>query len=449
MYTRNILSELENWKRNPSRKPLILRGARQVGKTTAVHLFGNTYKQYLYLNLEKEEDARPFRRFSSMPQLLEAIFFLQDKNFNEPDTLIFIDEIQEVPEAINLLRYFHEDFPGLHVIAAGSLLETVLNESTSVPVGRVEYRVIRPVAFDEFLQAIGETAALQQLNHLPLNEFAHEKLLNLFHRYTLLGGMPEIVAHYAEHRNLTALSHIYESLLVSYRNDVEKYARNSTMVQVIRHVIQSMALAAGSRIVFQGFGQSNYGSREVGEAMRTLEKAMLLSLVYPSAQTVLPILPDLRKSPRLQILDTGLLNFQAGIQKEVINATSLDAVYQGKLAEHIVGQELLAARFNVLHELRFWARDKKPSSAEVDFVVAHDQWVIPVEVKAGTSGKLRSLLQFMDHAPHPYAVRMYAGPLQVHHAKTLAGKPFFLLNLPYFLASRLQEYLGWFINQVP
>ena len=447
MYYRNILQELQLWRLSKSRKPLLIRGARQVGKTTVVNELGRQYQQYIYLNLERKEDAIIFQNYTRFSTLVEAIFFLKDKDIQQNDTLIFIDEIQEVPETVNLLRYFLEDFPQFHVIAAGSLLEAVLNENMTMPVGRVEYKVLRPMAFNEFLEAMGEKSALQQYHTVPIANFAHEKLLQLFHTYTLIGGMPEVVKHYAENRNLTALLSIYESLLVSYMNDVEKYARNSTMVQVIRHVIKSMSAEAGNRIKFQHFGQSNYGSREVGEAIRTIEKALLLYLVYPCTSTELPLFPDKKKSPRLQLLDTGLMNHLAGIQKEIIGTPQLDTVYQGKVAEHIVGQELLASQYNVLAELHFWTREKKEAIAEIDYIHVFDGKMIPIEVKSGATGRLRSLHLFMENSPQPLAVRIYGGKLSIDTLKTPHGKDFYLLNLPYYLTGQIEKYLAWFGSQ--
>ncbi len=449
MYIRSIIQELQKWRLSSSRKPLLIRGARQVGKTTLVNEFAHQYQQYLYLNLERKEDAAIFRHYTRFSTLVESMFFLKDKDIQQHDTLIFIDEIQEVPEAINLLRYFLEDFPQFHIIAAGSLLEVVLNENTTMPVGRVEYKVLRPMSFKEFLEAMNEKSALKQYNSVPIADFAHDKLLQLFHTYTLIGGMPEVVKHYVENRNLTALLPIYESLLVSYMNDVEKYARNSTMVQVIRHVIKSMSVEAGNRIKFQNFGQSNYGSREVGEAIRTLEKALLLYLVYPCTGTALPLFPDKKKSPKLQLLDTGLMNHLAGLQKEIIGSQQLDSVYQGKIAEHIVGQELLANQYNVLSELHFWTREKKEAVAEVDYIYVFDGKMIPIEVKSGATGRLRSLHSYMDNAPHPLAVRIYSGKLSIDTLKTASGKVFYLLNLPYYLTGQIEQYLGWFGGQYP
>lgn len=444
MLNRNILQELLQWRLESNRKPLILRGARQVGKTTVVEMFARNFEQYISLNLESGEDAAPFRNYKNIRQLTEEIFFLKDKNIEKlRDTLLFIDEIQEVPEALNILRYFYEQLPELNVIAAGSLLETAIKGNVKIPVGRVAYKVIRPMSFDEFLQAVGDKAVLEQFRKVPMNEYAHEKISNLFHTYALIGGMPEVVNHYVTHKNLTALIDIYESLIVSYINDVEKYGRTNNLVQIIRHVINASYYEAGTRIKFAHFGNSNYGSKEVGEAFRTLEKVMLVHLIYPTTNTALPIVPDHRKSPRLQVLDTGMMNHFAGLQKEIIGIANLDNIYQGKIAEHMVAQELLASKSNVLNNLNFWVRQKVDASAEIDFVMQYDGLVVPVEVKSGASGTLRSLHVFMDAAPHDIAVRLYSGKLKIDKVTTTNGKVYSLLNLPYYLSPYIEKYLDW------
>lgn len=449
MYARNIEYELLEWKNKSNRKPLVLRGARQVGKTTVVNNFSAHYKQYIYLNLEIATDAKPFNVTNTIEQLVESIFFLHNKDIQEQDTLLFIDEIQAVPKAINSLRYFYEKLPWLHVIAAGSLLETLLNENVQIPVGRVEYKVVRPVSFSEFLQVIQETNALKEWANVPLKAFAYDKLLQLYHTYALIGGMPEVVQHYAINRNLTALTSIYSGLMEAYRNDVEKYAKNSSMVQALRHAIEALPLQAGFRIKFQGFGQSNYGSREMGEALRTLEQTMLMQLIYPTTSTHPPLLPDKRKAPRLQFLDTGLLNFYAGLQHQMLGIEDIETVYKGRVAEHLTGQEIMAAQTDVNFKLLFWVREKKQSSAEVDFVIMVDGMMVPVEVKSGATGSLRSLHQLMDLLEHPYAIRLYAGPLKIDQLKTVLGKEYFLLNLPYFLAGKLTDYLIWLKENNP
>jgi uncharacterized protein len=445
---RTILAELIVWKNATNRKPLIIRGARQVGKTTIINEFGKTYNQYIYLNLDKIEDAAIFENYETFSKLVEKIFFIKNKSFSTLNTLLFIDEIQAKPEAINLLRYFFEEFPELNVIAAGSLLETILDEKVNIPVGRVEYKVLRPLNFNEFLDAMDEKSALTQFHKIPMDSYAHSKMMQLFNTYTLIGGMPEIIQHYAINRNLLALTPIYESLIESYMNDVEKYARNSSMVQVIRHVIKSMSSETGSRIKFEKFGQSSYKSKEVGEALRTLEKALILHLIYPNISVTFPIIQDLKKSPRLQILDTGLLNYMAGIQKEILLNQNIESVYQGKVVEHIVGQELLALKFNVLYSLNFWTRENKDSNAEIDFIYGFEGELIPIEIKSGATGRLRSLHLFMEASPNQYAIRLYGGELGIDKLSTPNGKIYFLLNLPYFLVGKIDDYLNWFIQQI-
>lgn len=238
-------------------------------------------------------------------------------------------------------------------------------------------------------------------------------------------------------------------LIYSYIEDVEKYGRNNNLVQIIRHVINTCFLEAGSRIKFQGFGNSNYGSREVGEAIQTLQKVMILQLIYPTTNTQIPLLPDRKKSPRLQVLDTGMLNYFAGLQKELISTKNLEAVFKGKVAEHIVGQELLATQYNILNDLHFWVREKKTSVAEVDFVIPYNGHIIPIKVKSGTSGTLRSLHAFMDAADHTIAVRLYGSVLKIDKVKTLKGKEYTLLNLPYYLAGKIEVYLDWVMQSHP
>lgn len=451
MFRRQLLWELEKWRQNMPRKPLVIRGARQVGKTTLVNQFAKQYEQYIYVNLELSEDKQPFENFTSIETLINTLFFLKNKVVaKKSTTLIFIDEIQEVPKALNILRYFFELAPEISVIAAGSILETLFDKNISFPIGRVEYKVIRPVSFPEFLSAIDETTALEQLTQVPVAEFAQTKLLSLFHTYALIGGMPEIVQQYATHKDLVTLGPIYDSLISGYMDDVEKYAKSNAQILHVRHCIKNSFAQAGKRIKFEGFGNSAYKSREMGESLRTLEKALLLQLVYPCTTATLPMVPDIKKSPRLQILDTGLLNYFVGIQKEIIGTDDLNTIYQGTLIEHLIGQEILSFQYNALSALHFWVREKKESTAEVDYLFQYDGLVIPIEVKAGKEGTLKSLHSYMDIAPHKMAIRFYAGVLKITDAITQNGKQYQILNLPYYLGSQIEKYIAWFmqINKV-
>lgn len=445
MFYRKIIDELKIWKQQADRKPLVLRGARQVGKTTAVEIFSKEFDQYIYLNLEKGESAEIFERGLPIEKLIQAIFLSKNMSRKNGSTLIFIDEIQNSAPAVAMLRYFYEDAKDIYVIAAGSLLEALIGKKQiSFPVGRVQYLFMYPLTFEEFLLAGKSEQALQFYHSIPLPDFAHATLLELFHKYSLLGGMPEIIKTHMETEDLVSLTPAYQSLLTAYQDDVMKYARNATMVEVIRHAIESAPFEAGKRIKFHGFGNSKYRSREMGEALKTLERVMLLYLIYPTTALEPPIMPDLKKSPRLQFVDTGLMNYFVGLQEYFFKTKDLHSFYQGVLAEHVVGQELIARDMQTQKKPAFWVRQKKQSNAEVDFIVPYKENAVPVEVKAGKTGALRSLHQFIDRADHSLAVRLYAGPLEIADSKTSTGKSYRLMNLPYFLTGKINEYIDWF-----
>ncbi|MEK6780691.1 MAG: AAA family ATPase [Bacteroidota bacterium] len=446
-FVRHILPALEAWQVSNGRKPLILRGARQVGKTTLIADFAKRYDHSILLNLEKPAHRAYFDDLGEVKTITEALF-LSNKIPAEAlgKTLLFIDEIQESPRAIQLLRYFYEDIPALHVIAAGSLLEFAMRKVQSFPVGRVEYLHLHPLNFPEYLQAIGHEAALHQLEQIPIKPFAHQTLLNLFHRYAITGGMPEVVQRDVEKNSLSDLPKVYESIWETYKNDVEKYTRNDTERKVIKHVMDTAPLYVDQRIKFQGFGNSNYRSREVGEAMRTLEDARIIRLIYPTVDMEPPIRPDLKKSPRLQLLDTGLINHALGIQSEMLRLKDFNAAHKGAIIPHLITQELISLSATANHKPNFWVREKTQSNAEVDLVFVHKGMVIPVEVKSGSAGALKSLHQFVEASNHPYAVRIYGGEFVVSKTVSPKGKPYILMNMPYYLGAKLPAYIQWFVE---
>ena len=449
MFYREILKELEKWRKSDLRKPMILRGARQVGKTTVVNEFGKQFKQYLYISLEEKKYQDLFQVYDGIEELTSKLFLMNKLNLSlKKDTLLFIDEIQEVPKAINFLRYFKEELPELPVIAAGSMLETLLGKNITFPVGRVTFRILRPVSFKEFLGAMGNEMALDELNKVPINSYAVSTLFELFHTYATIGGMPEIIDNYSKNKDITALGEIYNSLIDSYLADAEKYAKSHIQLQLIRFTIKQSLLHAGKRFTFEGFGNGNYKSREIGETLRTLEKTHLLHLIYPTVSNTIPAIEDYRKSPRLQFLDSGLVNYFAGLQLDIMGTKDLNSVYQGTLIEHLVGQEILSYQSFPLDKLHYWVRQKNNSSAEVDFVYPFEGKIIPIEVKSGSIGKIKSLQLFMNESPLNYAIRFYAGKFSLDKVQTLEGKTFYLLNLPYFLASQLEHYIHWLLNNL-
>ena len=272
-------------------------------------------------------------------------------------------------------------------------------------------------------------------------EAFHQQMMQRFNTYALIGGMPEVVAHYAIRQDVVALSGVYNQLLTAYRNDVEKYAGNNTQAAVIRYILEEGWAFAGQAITLGGFASSSYKARETGEAFRTLEKALLLELVYPTVGTVMPATSDLKKSPKLIWFDSGLVNYAAGIQKEYLLSNDLSDVWRGMAAEQIVAQELKALSNEIGQKRRFWVRAKRGSSSEVDFVYIYDETVIPIEVKSGHNAHLKSLHQFMEDAPHDIAVRIWSGNYSIDNVSTLNGKHFRLINLPFYMISALPKMI--------
>ncbi|GHT63246.1 ATPase [Bacteroidia bacterium] len=440
------MEHLRRWSESNDRKPLILRGARQVGKTTLVEEFAKKYDVFLHLNLENPGDRRLFEDNGDVHALIDAIFFYKDRQKTKKSVLLFIDEIQFSKPAVAILRYFYEEANYIHVIVAGSLLETVIDvRKISFPVGRVQYLAIRPCSFLEFLNGIGEQFKTDVVKNLNAH-YVHEQIMKLFNDYVLVGGMPAAVAKFAENRDILAVKEVYDSLLVSYQDDVEKYTANNTLVKIIRIILEIGWQSAGEAITFERFGGTGFPSKEISSAFQTIQKAMLLELVYPTSEERMPLRQNFRKHPKLIWLDTGLVNYFAGIQKEVFSVKDITGVWRGRIAEHIVAQELLTLSNSLLTKRYFWRRDKHGSDAEVDFVYPFNSMAIPVEVKSGHNSKLKSLHLFMEEAPHSMAVRVCSQPFSIDEVTTQKGKKFKLINLPFYYVGVLEEVLKKYIE---
>lgn len=446
MFRRNIISKLEAWKQDKKHKPLILRGARQVGKTTVVNEFGSQFDNYLYFNLERNENAKLFEMEIPLDDLVNMLYASVGKVKKEGTTLVFIDEIQNSPKTIALLRYFYEQRPDLYVIAAGSLLENLVDVKVSFPVGRVQYLALRPCSFSEFLGAIGKNNLLAVLSQKAEYTVAfHEQLMHLFNQYTIVGGMPEAVQQYAETQDVIGIEDVYETLVQAYKDDSEKYVRGNKLTDVVRFILSYGWAFSGETITLGNFANSGYKSREVGEAFRLLEKAMLLELIYPVSSTQLPIIPETKRMPKLIWFDTGLVNYQAGIRKEIIGSTDMVDSWRGHIAEQITAQELLTLDDRVGQHRSFWA--KPNNGAEVDFIFAHNSKLYPIEVKSGTNAHLRSLQVFMDSSGVNIAIRIWSKPYSVDKVKTIHGKEFSLINLPFYLIGNLRSILDAVVEE--
>ena len=441
MFRRIAQKYLYEWAQKEERKPLVLRGARQVGKTTLVKMFAADFDHYIYLNLEEKEDAELFAADSSFDDLLVGIFFKANIPIDSSRTLIFIDEIQNEPKAVQALRYFYEKRPDLYVIAAGSLLESLMGRHISFPVGRVEYMALHPCTFVEFLMAIGEDMLANQIEKIAVPQSLHSYTLDLFKKYMIIGGLPEVVANYAQYRDMVRLGRVFNALLSGYRDDVEKYADKPKAQDSIRYILNYGWTSAGHRIQFAKFTNSSFKSADVSNAFRTLEKTLLLELVYPLTSTSFPILPDLKKSPKLLWFDTGLVNYVTGMQEELLFTPNSDELWNGDIAEHIVAQELLGATTLFGEKRMFWVRDARNSQAKVDFVIRHKSHLLPIEVKTGSNSKLRSLHQYMEESNENIALRLWNGPMTSDIITRTDGRPFMLYNIPLYYAGHLNAWL--------
>lgn len=442
MFKRTAIRYLRQWAKKEERKPLVLRGARQVGKTTLVELFAKEFDTYIYLNLEEKETAELFAADYSFEDLLAGIYFkAKEKQDTHKRTLIFIDEIQNEPKAVQTLRYFYEKRPDLYVIAAGSLLESLMGRHISFPVGRVEYMALHPCTFEEFLMAMGMEDLAESVAQLQVPQSLHTYTLDLFKKFMIVGGLPEAVANYAQHQDFVRLNGVFNSLLSGYRDDVEKYASKPREQDAIRYILNYGWTFAGHRIQFAKFTSGSFKSADVSNAFRTLEKTLLLELVYPQTTASFPILPDLKKSPKLLWLDTGLVNYVAGMQEDLLFSADSDELWNGDIAEHVVAQELLGATVNFGEKRMFWVRDAKNSQAEVDFLIRYKSHLLPIEVKTGSNSKLKSLHLFMEESKEKVALRLWNGPMTSDVITKQNGDSFTLYNIPLYYAGHLPAFL--------
>jgi len=258
--------------------------------------------------------------------------------------------------------------------------------------------------------------------------------------------LPEIVKLDIEKKNLADLAKIYDAIWQTYIDDVKKYSRNDKEKEVASYLLKVAPGFVDQRVKFQGFGGSDYKSREVKSAFQKLENAHVVRLIKPVTNVDFPVFDNLKKAPRLQFLDTGLVNNALGVQSQFIGVDDLSSAYKGAIIPHIITQELLSRNAHKNAQPNFWVREKNQSSAEVDLVYTYNQMVVPIEIKSGPKGTLKSLHQFVDMADHIYAVRIYAGDFKIEKSRTPASKEYLLMNLPYFLGAKIPEYIRYFVE---
>jgi len=443
MFNRRIVDYLFKWKDKKGRKPLVLRGARQVGKTSAILMFARRYfENVIYLNMEKVEHQRLFRGEISLADFEKIIRIEFRQKIIPGKTIIFIDEIQNSVGLIKLLRFFYEERPELHIISAGSLLQAKIEkEGLSLPVGRVENAYLYPLDFFEYLDAKGETELLNFLKTLSFEENIpdgiHRKALNLFYEYTMVGGMPEVVKTFLEGANIEHLNNIYSSLLTGYAEDVYKYSSLAN-AKYLTFVIETAPLYAGTNISYEKFGGSNFRSREMNRAFDLLEKVMLVYQAKATKSTDIPLVPQRKRPKKLLFLDVGLVNYRMGIQEKFLGLKDLNDFYRGRIAEQIVGQNILSQYMNQAAQIFYWAKGKPEGRAEVDFCLTKGGIILGIEVKSGSSNRLKSLGSFGMLAKDALLLRIYSGILKKGNIR-INSKNIPLVSIPFYLVTRILD----------
>jgi predicted AAA+ superfamily ATPase len=450
---RNQLINLENWLNKPNRKPIILRGARQVGKSTLVSLFAEEQNRSLAtINLERYPDLAPAFEQNAPVSLINLLEALPGINAISSDSLLFLDEIQAVPEAIPALRYFYEEMKQLPVLAAGSLLEFALSDHRfSMPVGRVEYLHMGPMTFSEFLDALDETKLLSIIRSFnigdEINPIVHKRLLELLRTYFFVGGMPEAINIYVVSKQLKDVSDAHNSIIETFREDFSKYIGSRSLARM-QHVFNFAARNVGKKVKYSQFS-SHDQSATIKKDVQLLCMARVLSKVIHSHCSGLPLQADIEdKTYKLIFLDVGLMNAICGLGWNSISTMAeTQLVNEGAIAEQFIGQHLqdiLSTSPN--RELTYWLREGRATNAEVDYVVALNGRIIPIEVKAGASGSLKSLHQFAGEKSTPLAVRFDSGlpSKQTINTRIRKGEKnidvdYELVSLPLYLVERLAE----------
>lgn len=405
-----VEKQVLSWKDAPRRKPLIIRGARQVGKTWLVeNVLAGQFESFVKIDLEKRRDLHVHFAGNLEPRSILSYLELATDRITPGKTLVFFDEIQACPRAIMALRYFYEQMPELHVIAAGSLLEFAFGE-ISMPVGRVQYLHMHPMTFHEYLLAMGKgpMAEYALIPPVDVDQAVQGMILNELRNYFFVGGMPECIKTYRDSGSMLATFLVQSEILESYRDDFSKYMPRIDAM-CLDAVFLNVAKSVGDQLKYTRLNEGHSGQTN-RKAFDLLVKAKLITKIPACDPSGLPLGATAnQKKFKGSMLDIGLLQRLCQVPVELeLKQENLLAMYRGKLAEQFVAQELLAWHSS---ELFYWARDARGSNAEVDYLAVRDGKIYPVEVKSGAGGSLRSLHLMLEKYPNcPRGLVLYSGP---------------------------------------
>lgn len=451
---RSELNQLITWLNKSNRKPLVIRGARQVGKSTLVRQLADVSHRFcLELNFERTPELSDFFIEKDPKKIIQQLSLYAKRTLDPNTTLLFLDEIQAAPNILATLRYFYEEYPEFPVIATGSLLDFALESPEfSMPVGRIEYFHLGPLSFEDFLIALGETTLAEWIRTFALHETIplpiHQQCLDLVKQFWLIGGMPEIVAYFSVYRDFQEIDNLKQNILQTYQDDFYKYGR-SKQLPLLRRVFQVIPSLIGQTIKYTHLDRDSK-STQIREVLENLQSARIIHLVYHSDANGLPLRAQIdRKIFKIVFLDIGLQSAALRLdQLAIIKGPDWAWINRGSLAEQFIGQSLLKLSPSYqAQELFYWTREKSQSSAELDYLWQHKNHIIPIEVKAGKTGHLKSLHYFIREKKWPFAVRFNSDlPSLLAETAVLPTEspiPYRLLSLPFYFAEQLERLVVW------
>ncbi len=452
---RNALNYLKNWLSDDARRlPIVLRGARQVGKTWLVRqLAKETGLQLIEFNFEREPFHKELFASNDPKKIVLNIESALNRSIDINHSLLFLDEIQAVPELLAKLRWFAEDMPELPVITAGSLLEFVLDDHTfSMPVGRISYVHLEPLSFEEFLMASKREKLLDYVHQYTINQDAiplpiHTQLLSLFKEYVMIGGLPAAVASWTTHQSLEKVQLVHHDLLATYRDDFSKYARKIP-IERLDEIIYVAPKLLGKKFVYRQVNQE-VQTPTIKKALDLLCKARVCHRVYATHANGIPMAAEIKeKTCKVILLDTGLVSAALDLSLHQLNQLpDINLVNQGAISEQMVGQLLRCVRpLYVQPHLYYWTREESNASSEIDYLIQHHTHLVPIEVKSGTTGTLKSLHYFMAEKKLPIAVRICSDLPSITQVnmKTNTGKTaqYTLLSIPFYFTEQIHRLLA-------
>lgn len=443
---------LIEWLNSKTRKPLVIRGARQVGKTWLIRDLAQSQKrQLIEFNFEKRPDLESLFFSNNPKEILINIASFTGNQIDPSKTILFLDEIQAVPHLLEKLRWFAEDMPQLPVVAAGSLLDFALADlKFSMPVGRIGYLYLEPLSFEEFLEATGNQEFRRYLQnydlHFSIPKAIHFQLTKLIKEYIIVGGMPAAVSSWATDKAPNIVNQIHYDLLSTYRDDFTKYS-GRLATERLEDIINSVPRQLGKKFVYKS-ANSEVNASSLKQALVLLSKARICHRVIATSANGLPLGAEMNeKFSKTILLDSGLCSVSLGLSLHQLTSLSeISLINNGGIAEQLTGQILRCITPPYIPpSLYYWQREKKGAEAEVDYVIQHENQIIPIEVKAGTTGSLKSLHQFMKEKKRGIAVRINSdfpsfGPVYVKDSSGTAID-YKLLSIPFYLLEQLHRLL--------